>query len=219
MARSPSQRRPASSPAASDLDSELARITVMSVSQLKDAWRRKRGGDLPTALSKDLIARALAHWLQEERLGGLAPHVQKLVISLTKKNGAPVRHLKISVDQTGKDHSSQKAELKSRFRPVLAPVEVRRRQVRGIERYFLAPDWVQRLQFLFVESSVEIANAVGQAGVMPGNAMGDNLRDQARSGIRPSELTNLARASCGMVNGVATKKTLLKTRRIFPEIV
>jgi Protein of unknown function (DUF2924) len=46
-------------------------------------------------LSKDLIARALAHWLQEERLGGLDPHVRKLVGSMAKKNGAPVRHLKI----------------------------------------------------------------------------------------------------------------------------
>ena len=67
----------------------------MSVSELRDAWRRKRGGDPPEALSKDLIARALAHWLQEERFGGLEPHVRKLVGSLAKKNGAPVRHLKI----------------------------------------------------------------------------------------------------------------------------
>lgn len=95
MARFPSKRRPASSPAASDLDSELASIAAMSASQLKDDWRRKRGGDPPEALSKDLIARALAHWLQEERLGGLDPHVRKLVGSLAKKNGAPVRHLKI----------------------------------------------------------------------------------------------------------------------------
>ncbi len=95
MARSPSQRRPASSPASSDLDSELARIAAMSVSQLKDAWRRKRGGHPPEALSRDLIGRALAHRLQEERLGGLDPHVRKLVGCLARKNGAPVRHMKI----------------------------------------------------------------------------------------------------------------------------
>jgi hypothetical protein len=95
MARSPTKRRPAPSPAANELDTELARIAVMDVNQLRDAWRRKRGGDPPEALSKDLIARALAHWLQEERFGGLDPHVRKLVNSLAKKNGAPVRHLKI----------------------------------------------------------------------------------------------------------------------------
>ncbi len=95
MAQFPSQRRPALFPAASDLDSELAHIAAMDVNQLRKAWRRKRGGDPPEALSKDLIARALAHWLQEERLGGLDPHVRKLVSSLARKNGAPVRHLKI----------------------------------------------------------------------------------------------------------------------------
>jgi hypothetical protein len=95
MAQSPSKRRPAPSPATSDLDAELARIAAMNVNQLRDAWRRKRGGDPPEALSKDLIARALAHWLQEERIGSLDPHVRKLVGSLTKKNGAPIRHMKI----------------------------------------------------------------------------------------------------------------------------
>ncbi len=95
MARSPFKQRPAPSPAANEFDLELARIAAMDVNQLRAAWRRKRGGDPPEALSKDLIARALAHWLQEERLGGLDPHVRKLVGSLAKKNGAPIRHLKI----------------------------------------------------------------------------------------------------------------------------
>ena len=95
MARSPSQRRPAPSPSPNELDIELGRIAAMDVNQLRDAWRGKRGGDPPEALSKELIARALAHWLQEERLGGLDTHVRKLVSSLAKKNGAPVRHLKI----------------------------------------------------------------------------------------------------------------------------
>ena len=95
MLQSPSKRRSALFPAANDLEAELARIAAMSVNQLRDAWRRKCGGEPPGALSKDLIARALAHWLQEEHLGGLDPHVRKLVGSLAKKNGAPVRHLKI----------------------------------------------------------------------------------------------------------------------------
>ncbi|MGO9358920.1 MAG: DUF2924 domain-containing protein [Xanthobacteraceae bacterium] len=73
----------------------MARIAAMDVNQLRDAWRRERGGDPPEALSKDLIARALAHWLQEERIRHLDPHVRKLVSSLAKKNGVPVRHLKI----------------------------------------------------------------------------------------------------------------------------
>ena len=43
----------------------------MNVEQLRDLWRQKRGQEPPAAFSKDLIARALAYWLQEEVLGGL----------------------------------------------------------------------------------------------------------------------------------------------------
>jgi hypothetical protein len=52
-------------------------------------------GSPPEALSRDLIARALAYWLQEERLGGLDTHVRTLLASLTKKGAQRVRHLKV----------------------------------------------------------------------------------------------------------------------------
>ena len=47
------------------------------------------------ALSKDLIARALAHWLQEEHLGGLASPLRKLLASISEKGAEPVRRVKV----------------------------------------------------------------------------------------------------------------------------
>ncbi len=94
MARATVCRQPAHAPAAHDLDAELAGIAAMNVDELRDMWRQRRGHEPPAALSKDLIARALAHWLQEERLGGLNPQLCKLLSSSSKIAGVPVRHIK-----------------------------------------------------------------------------------------------------------------------------
>jgi hypothetical protein len=71
----------------------------MNVEQLRELWRQKRGQEPPAALSKDLIARALAYWLQEEVLGGLDARVRKLLGASSSREGPPARHLKVgSVD-------------------------------------------------------------------------------------------------------------------------
>ena len=87
-------RRPARLPAAADLDVELGRIAAMTIDELRDLWREARGREPPAALTKDLIARALAHFLQDERLGGLKPQLRKLLASLSAKSAAPMRHIK-----------------------------------------------------------------------------------------------------------------------------
>src|SRR3984893_14969693 len=46
-------------------------------------------------LSKDLIARALAYWLQEEVLGGLDARVRKLLGASSRGEGPPARHVKV----------------------------------------------------------------------------------------------------------------------------
>jgi len=94
MARRTLGRQPAHPPAAADLDAELAGIAAMNIDELRDAWRQMRGQEPPAALSKDLIARALAHWLQEERLGSLNLQLRKLLSSSSKTAGAPARHVK-----------------------------------------------------------------------------------------------------------------------------
>ena len=87
-------RRPARLPAAADLDVEVGRIAAMTIDELRSLWREARGREPPQALTKDMIARALAHFLQDERLGGLRPRLRKLLASLSAKSVVPMRHLK-----------------------------------------------------------------------------------------------------------------------------
>jgi hypothetical protein len=49
----------------------------------------------PRALSRDLLARMLAHRLQEQRLGKLSLELRKLLDRLAKGGGEPLRHLKV----------------------------------------------------------------------------------------------------------------------------
>lgn len=95
MKRSPSRRGPASLPDAIDLDAELARIAAMNIEELREMWREKRKHEPLAALTKDIMARALAHWLQEERLGGLETPLRRLLVTVAKKGSAPSRRLKV----------------------------------------------------------------------------------------------------------------------------
>ncbi|VFU08884.1 DUF2924 domain-containing protein [Methylocella tundrae] len=88
------KRRPAGTPAAIDLEAGLAGIAALNIEQLGDLWRQQRGQEPPPAFSKDLIARALAYWLQEEVLGGLEPRVRKL-LSASSSGAPPPRHVKV----------------------------------------------------------------------------------------------------------------------------
>ena len=88
------RRRPVGTPAAIDLDAALAGIAALNIEQLRDLWRQKRGEEPPPAFSKDMIARALAYWLQEELLGGLEPRVRKL-LGAASGGASPPRHVKV----------------------------------------------------------------------------------------------------------------------------
>jgi hypothetical protein len=95
MTTFPHPLRRTSSSAVGDLDAELARLATLNVEELRALWRDHTGRRAPDALSKDLIARALANGLQEERLGGLDRRVRKLLASSSSKAGALVRHVKV----------------------------------------------------------------------------------------------------------------------------
>ena len=88
-------RRPAQALAAASLDDDLDRIAAMAIDQLRVVWRETRGQGPPAALSKDLIARALAYQIQEDRLGGLAPKLRKLLAAVARNGGALSRRLKV----------------------------------------------------------------------------------------------------------------------------
>jgi hypothetical protein len=67
----------------------------MNIEELREMWRDKRKHEPPAALTKDLMARALAHRLQEERLGGLETPLRRLLATVAKKGSTPSRRLKI----------------------------------------------------------------------------------------------------------------------------
>ncbi|MGJ0502394.1 MAG: DUF2924 domain-containing protein, partial [Methylocystis sp.] len=93
--RSPSLRRRASPPDATDINAEERRIAAMNVEELREMWREKRKHEPPAALTKDLMARALTNWLQEERLGGLETPLRRLLATVAKKGSMPSRRLKV----------------------------------------------------------------------------------------------------------------------------
>ncbi len=90
-----SNRRPMSSSGVDNLDAEIDRVAALNIDQLRTRWRETTGRPAPDALSKDLIARALAYRLQEQNLGGLDPHLRRLLLSAAKPGAEPIRHLKI----------------------------------------------------------------------------------------------------------------------------
>ncbi len=92
MARTPLAGRTKRSSA--DLAAELDRIAAMTIDGLRALWRERRGGEAP-ALSKDMLARALASWAQETSLGGLDLATRRLLGSLGKTGSGPTRWLKI----------------------------------------------------------------------------------------------------------------------------
>lgn len=94
MARSPSGRAPASPSSARDFDQDLARIASSSKDELWALWRRIKGQAPPEALSKDLIARALAHSIQEERFGGLNAQLRKQLAAFATGATEPPRCVK-----------------------------------------------------------------------------------------------------------------------------
>ena len=88
------QLRPISQSAVEDLNVEINRIAALNI-ELRVLWRETTGRPAPAALSKELIARALAYRLQEQRLGGLDRHLRRLLMSPPKPGTEPIRHLKI----------------------------------------------------------------------------------------------------------------------------
>jgi hypothetical protein len=95
MARRAADRRTISQSAVEDLNVEIYRIAALNIVELRVLWRETTGRPAPDALSKELIARALAYRLQEQRLGGLDLHLRRLLMSLPKPGTEPIRHLKI----------------------------------------------------------------------------------------------------------------------------
>jgi hypothetical protein len=88
-------RRQAATPAAETLEAELDRIAALGLDDVRSLWLKMMGRVAPRALSRDLIARMIAHHVQEQRLGRLGRELRRRLDGLARGGAEPVRHLKV----------------------------------------------------------------------------------------------------------------------------
>ena len=88
-------RQPVGTPAAQMLEAELDRIAALGLDEARALWREMTHQNAPKALSRDLLARMIAHRVQEQRLGKLSREMRNLLDRLARGGAQPVRHLKV----------------------------------------------------------------------------------------------------------------------------
>ena len=73
------------------IETEVARIHVMNIAELRALWRVRMKGDPPKAFGPDLLRRSLAYNVQEDAYGGLDAKISRLLNQLiaqsAKNNG------------------------------------------------------------------------------------------------------------------------------------
>jgi hypothetical protein len=87
--------RQAVTPAAETLEAELDSITTLGLNELRSLWLKMAGQGAPKVLSRALLARMIAHRLQEQQLGKLSREMRQRLDGLARGGGEPVRHLKV----------------------------------------------------------------------------------------------------------------------------
>jgi DUF2924 family protein len=88
-------RREAETLAAETLATELAHIAALSLDDLRALWLKMTGQGAPRALSRDLLARMIAHRIQELQLGKFGREMRQRLDGLARGGAEPVRHLKV----------------------------------------------------------------------------------------------------------------------------
>ena len=75
---------------------EIERVRLLSLAELRTAWRKMFSRSPPAALSRDLLARMIAWRMQEKAFGGHDPETLKLLARLARgeRAGEPRRSLK-----------------------------------------------------------------------------------------------------------------------------
>jgi hypothetical protein len=73
-----------------DVEAEVNQLSAMPIAEIRKRWRAAFKSEPPKAFGPDLLRRSLAHKLQEDAYGGLAPTTRKLLNQLmaqSAKNG------------------------------------------------------------------------------------------------------------------------------------
>lgn len=82
-------------PVGGNLAAEIEAISAMTIDQLRDLWRTKHRVAPPSALTKDLLLRALCYKIQEERLGGLDRSLKRLLAQVARSGASPAPRIKV----------------------------------------------------------------------------------------------------------------------------
>src|SRR5713226_5353449 len=64
---------------AEKISAEIAAFAALGINDLKSRWRELYDTEPPPRISRELLARAIAHRLQEKVFGGLAPATRRLL--------------------------------------------------------------------------------------------------------------------------------------------
>jgi hypothetical protein len=75
------------------LTEQIGRLESLSIKQLRSRWTEAYGMPPPARWHRDFVVRGLAHRLQEDALGGLAPALRQRLVRLS-----------LAVERDGGDH-------------------------------------------------------------------------------------------------------------------
>jgi hypothetical protein len=94
MARRKNAHHPVHTPYEA-VETMVERVDAMTIDELRTEWLAVFGAPPPGAVSKDLLARAIAHRLQEDAYGKLNAATARLLRTLSKPGVEPLRQIKV----------------------------------------------------------------------------------------------------------------------------
>ena len=110
MSRIENMRKMKSAREEGDLATTFAALEIQDVGTLRTAWRRLYRASPPDRISRDLLARAIGHRLQEVALGGLRPAAKRKLAAWSDSladgagkqgsNGAPAAAVRLKPGAT-----------------------------------------------------------------------------------------------------------------------
>jgi len=89
-ASSPTERSRRVKLTANDLSAELARLSCLSIDDLKLAWAEIIGGTAPKNARRDYLLRTIAHQLQSKTYGGITKTLYRALIKIADAKSGTV---------------------------------------------------------------------------------------------------------------------------------